>query len=88
MDDARAEIEFIAADPLGRMIPIEVKSGKRTRAKSLQSYIDKCQPCKMIKLAGKQGLSAVEQKHLVFPLYFTEQAVRRHLWEAKEVGVD
>lgn len=78
-NDARAEIEFIAADQVGKIIPIEVKSGKRTRAKSLQSYIDKCQPHKTIKLTGTQGSSAAEQKHLVFPLYYTEQAVRKHL---------
>lgn len=30
--DARAEIEFIATDREGRVIPLEVKSGRRTRA--------------------------------------------------------
>ncbi|HLV48380.1 MAG TPA: hypothetical protein VKY35_04895 [Aliidiomarina sp.] len=30
--DARAEMEFIAADLVGNIIPIEVKSGKRTKA--------------------------------------------------------
>ncbi|MCV5216538.1 DUF4143 domain-containing protein, partial [Escherichia coli] len=28
--DARAEIEIIIADDLGRIVPVEVKSGKRT----------------------------------------------------------
>ncbi len=70
--DARAEIEFIAADDLGRVIPIEVKSGKRTRAKSLQSYIIKCNPYKTIKLTGTQGSPATEKKNIVIPLYYIE----------------
>lgn len=77
--DARAEIEFIASDQAGNIIPIEVKSGKRTRAKSLQSYIQKCNPSKTIKLTGTQGSSPLEQQHLVFPLYYTEHVARRHL---------
>lgn len=78
-NDARAEIEFIAADPVGNIIPIEVKSGKRTRAKSLQSYIEKCRPIKTIKLTGTQGSSALEQQHFVYPLYYTAHAVKKHL---------
>jgi predicted AAA+ superfamily ATPase len=46
-NDARAEIEFIIANDEGEIVPIEVKSGKRTRAKSLKSYIDKCAPQKL-----------------------------------------
>lgn len=78
-NDARAEIEFIVSDQQGNIIPIEVKSGKRTRAKSLQSYIEKCDPHKTIKLTGAQSSLALEQKHLVYPLYYTEHAVRKHL---------
>ncbi|MCC5878817.1 MAG: ATP-binding protein [Idiomarina sp.] len=78
--DARAEIEFIASDQEGNIIPLEVKSGKRTRAKSLQSYIQKCQPIKTIKLTGTQGSGPLETTHLVYPLYFTEHAVREHLF--------
>ncbi|MGL0930069.1 ATP-binding protein [Vibrio vulnificus] len=70
--DARAEIEFIIADDLGRIVPVEVKSGKRTRAKSLQSYIEKCKPHKTIKLTGTQGSPATEKEHIVMPLYYTE----------------
>ena len=77
--DARAEIEFIAADQAGNIIPVEVKSGKRTRARSLQSYIEKCKPSKTIKLTGTQGSSALEQRNLVFPLYYTAHVVRKHL---------
>lgn len=77
--DARAEIEFIAADEAGNIIPIEVKSGKRTRAKSLQSYIEKCSPTKTIKLTGTQGSPALEQQHLVYPLYYIAHAITKNL---------
>lgn len=77
--DARAEIEFIATDREGNIIPIEVKSGTRTRARSLQSYIQKCAPIKTIKLAGTRGSGPLEQTHFVYPLYYTEHAVRIHL---------
>jgi len=68
--DARAEIEFIVSDTEGNIIPIEVKSGKRTRAKSLQSYITKCSPVKTFKLTATQGSSPLEQTNIVLPLYY------------------
>lgn len=77
--DARAEIEFILSDGAGNVIPLEVKSGKRTKARSLQSYIEKCNPIKTIKLTGTQGSSPLEQQHLVYPLYYTAHAVSKHL---------
>jgi predicted AAA+ superfamily ATPase len=70
--NARAEIEFIITNDLGQVIPIEVKSGKRTQAKSLQSYINKCKPHKTIKLTGTQGSSTLEKENIVMPLYYTE----------------
>ena len=76
--DARAEIEFLVSDPIGNIIPIEVKSGRRIRAKSLQSYIEKCHPTKIIKLTGTQG-SVLESKYFVYPLYYIEHVVREHL---------
>ncbi|MDO9317554.1 MAG: AAA family ATPase [Gammaproteobacteria bacterium] len=75
-NDARAEIEFIVTNESGQIVPIEVKSGKRTRAKSLQSYMEKCDPHKTIKLTGTQGSPPLEQKNIVMPLYFA-----RHLPE-------
>lgn len=77
--DARAEIEFILSDKEGHIIPLEVKSGRRTRARSLQSYVQKCEPVKTIKLTATRGSGPEERKHLVFPLYFTEHAVRTHI---------
>lgn len=76
--DARAEIEFILATDNGDIVPLEVKSGKRTRAKSLASYIEKCAPSKTFKLTGTQGSSAIEQTNIVMPLYFTQYL--RHRW--------
>ena len=78
MTDA-AEIEFIATDQQGRIIPIEVKSGKRTRAKYLQSYINKCQPHKTIKLTGTQGSSGLGKEQLFLPLYYAQYVVSQHL---------
>lgn len=75
--DARAEIEFIISDQQGQLIPLEVKSGKRTRARSLQSYIDKCQPHKTIKLTGTQGSGPEENTHLVMPLYYAGFVLNR-----------
>lgn len=77
--DARAEIEFILSDSHGNIIPIEVKSGKRTKAKSLQSYIQKCSPVKTIKLTGTQGSSALEKENIFMPLYFAQHLFSEHL---------
>ena len=71
------EIEFILATDEGDIVPVEVKSGKRTLAKSLASYIDKCAPNKTFKLTGTQGSSALEQTHIVMPLYFTQYLPQR-----------
>jgi predicted AAA+ superfamily ATPase len=76
-NDARAEIEFILATDEGNIIPVEVKSGKRTRAKSLASYVEKCTPSKTFKLTGTQGSSALEQTNIVMPLYFTQYLPQR-----------
>ena len=48
----RAEIEFVLKNDKGEIIPVEVKSGKRTRAKSLRAYMDKYSPPLAIKLTG------------------------------------
>ncbi|RUO20188.1 ATP-binding protein [Aliidiomarina haloalkalitolerans] len=76
-NDARAEIEFLVSTDDGDIVPIEVKSGKRTRAKSLTSYIEKCAPRKTFKLTGTQGSSALEQTNIVMPLYFTQYVPQR-----------
>ena len=37
----------------GEIIPVEVKSGSRTRAKSLASYLERYHPSRAVMLAGK-----------------------------------
>jgi uncharacterized protein len=75
--DARAKIEFILTTDQGDIIPVEVKSAKRTRAKSLRSYIERYAPRKTFKLTGTQGSSALEQNNIVMPLYFTQYLPKR-----------
>ena len=70
--DARAEMELITSDERGRIIPVEIKSSNRTRAKSLASYITKCNPHKTIKLTGTQGSAETKTQNIEMPLYFTE----------------
>jgi hypothetical protein len=69
---ATAEIEFILNNDMGEVIPVEVKSGRRTKAKSLQAYMERYNPNKTIKLTGTQGSDALEIKNIVLPLYYTE----------------
>ncbi len=63
-----SEIEFLHVTPDSEIIPVEVKSGRRTKAKSLKGYIDRYTPARTIKLVGKVG--GTDDKHLVPPLYF------------------
>lgn len=67
--DARAEVEFLLTDDFGEIVPLEVKSGARTRARSLNSYIQKCQPARSLKLAGVQRSSDTSGINLTWPLY-------------------
>ena len=63
-----AQIEFIIRNNQGEIVPVEVKSGKRTKAKSLTSYIDRYKPNLAIKLIEARG-----EKHDVLttlPLYY------------------
>ena len=69
--DARAEIEFLLTDDAENIIPLEVKSGRRTRAKSLASYKQKCAPKLTVKLTATQGSEMTEKTDLVVPLYYT-----------------
>lgn len=62
-----AEIEFLIAHN-DLVIPIEIKSGTRTQAKSLKSFVEKFHPEYSIKLIGNAGGS--DSKNLVLPLYY------------------
>ena len=63
-----AEIEFLHRSHTGSIYPIEVKSGKRTRAKSLQSYIERFQPERAIKFANVPERTHVDRIS-TWPLY-------------------
>lgn len=65
---ARAEIEFLHRSGDGSIFPIEVKSGKRTRAKSLSSYIDRFQPERALKFANVPARTHVDRTS-TWPLY-------------------
>ena len=67
----RAQIEFVIRNNQGNIVPVEVKSGKRTQAKSLTSYIDRYKPSTAIKLVGARG-----GKHGILntvPLYYASK---------------
>ena len=66
--DARAEIEFIHQSREGSVIPIEVKSSSRTKARSLTSYIDRYDPQLAVILAGKRRRDE-NQRVRIWPLY-------------------
>ena len=72
---ARSEIEFLFKHESGSIFPIEVKSGKRTRAKSLDVYVQRYQPEKTIKLIGSQGSvdKEIDPNALVIPLYYVSK---------------
>ncbi|MFI4956473.1 MAG: ATP-binding protein [Gammaproteobacteria bacterium] len=68
--DGRSEVEFLQLDNAD-IIPIEVKSGNVTRAKSLQIYAEKYQPPYQIIFSAKPpSLQGDFVRH--YPLYFAE----------------
>jgi len=72
---ARSEIEFLTKNDDGKIVPIEVKSGKRTRAKSLAVYVERYQPKATIKLIGSTG-SIEDSSALVLPLYYASKVAQ------------
>ena len=72
---ARSDIEFLFKSSTDALIPVEVKSGKRTRAKSLSVYVDRYSPQKTIKLVGPTGF-VDDPKALVLPLYFASKVTQ------------
>lgn len=64
----RAEVEFLLTLEDG-VIPIEVKSGWITRAKSLQQVIDKYHPAYAVIMSGHELKIDPSNKHYYYPLY-------------------
>ena len=52
---AQAEIEFLHRCQDGEIIPVQVKSGARTRARSLRSFVHRYSPRRAVKLVGSRG---------------------------------
>jgi len=66
--ESKSEIEFLYVGTESEIVPVEVKSGRRTKAKSLKNYIERYSPERTVKLVGKVGGS--DKKNLVVPLYY------------------
>jgi len=66
---ARGEIECLLKAQNGEIIPVEVKSGVRTRAKSLRAYIDRYAPPLALKLIGAYSADSGARETMVWPLY-------------------
>ena len=64
----QAEVEFLHQTARGDIVPVEVKSGARTQARSLQAYRDRYRPERTLKLIG--GAGGGDSRDLVWPLYY------------------
>jgi hypothetical protein len=71
----RSEIERLFKSSTDALISVEVKSGKRTRAKSLSVYVGRYSPQKTIKLVGSTGF-VDDPKALVLPLYVASKVTQ------------
>jgi hypothetical protein len=71
----------LLTDNLGHIVPVEAKSGTRTRAKSLASYIDRYKPAKTVKLSAlaTETRTAPGQSH--YPNPATTTALHRPLYD-------
>ncbi|MFT4926681.1 MAG: putative AAA+ superfamily ATPase [Phenylobacterium sp.] len=71
----KAELEFLVTNALGDIIPIEIKSGKNTKAKSLTLYIDNYAPKMAYKLCDLVG--GLKDSHIhTRPIYYTSHAAK------------
>jgi len=67
-----AEVEFLREFD-GTIIPIEVKSGSVTKAKSLNSFTQQYDSPYSIVLSGKNYRYSENQKRYYYPLYLASQ---------------
>ncbi len=73
--EGSAEIEFILQQN-NSIIPIEVKSGNRTKSQSLRVYSQKYKPEKKIILSGKMPFMDTATKTEYWPLYMASNATK------------
>ena len=66
--ESRAEVEFLHQASDGEIVPVEVKSGARGRARSLSSYIQRYAPRRAVTLAASPRGPA-EDVVVNWPLY-------------------
>jgi len=71
-EEGEAEVEFLLEEK-GKVIPIEVKSGWSTRAKSLQSFKEKYRPPFQIILSAKNYAFDKGRQTYYYPLYLSGQ---------------
>ena len=67
-EQGQSELEFILREHGGEIVPVEVKRGSRTRARSPRSYLQSYSPRRALKLYGGPGLQQSEQVE-TWPLY-------------------
>lgn len=78
-NEGSAEIEFLTVLH-SEIVPIEVKAGQHTKAKSLQSFIKRYSPRAAVKLhAGMIGYDPVRKLHTL-PLYLAWDLETMDLW--------
>ncbi len=77
-NEGKAEIEFLKTDQ-DRIIPIEVKSGLRTKAKSLHVFKQKYNPDHVIKCTAHPLVRDTTSRQLSVPLYMVE-CIRHMKW--------
>ncbi len=80
-----AELEFLITNALGDIIPIEIKSGKHTKAKSLTVYMENYEPKMAYKLCDLIGGMRDNNTH-TRPVYYSCHAARSLLmsWDIDE----
>jgi len=79
-----SEIEFVLEID-GNIIPVEVKSGFNTKAKSLQAFINKYNPVYSVKFTGNKFGCDKQKRIFNYPLYmilkFPELSIKSALYE-------
>ncbi len=68
--ERNSEIEFLFQDRHGAIIPVEVKSGRRVKAKSLKQYIQKYAPGRAVIISGNSLHADPGERIARIPLYY------------------
>ena len=71
-EQAQVELEFLHRARDGEIVPVEAKSGSRTRARSLRSYLARYELRRAIKLVGGPGGGDSEGPVEAWPLYHVQ----------------